>query len=97
MSCPTGTATFDTATPTSITFSLERGSPTTIETLSFNAPGYTFELLDPRESLLLLSPALASKPSANAPTFNVDLSGARIHKLEHGWPRRFSTPSIQVP
>ena len=61
---PTGTATFNPSTPTSITFS----APSVVQDLSFNAQGYTFDLGD--QSLIITGSGIqASLP--NVPTFNV--------------------------
>jgi outer membrane autotransporter protein len=65
---PTGTATFNPSTPTSITFSAPSTAVTAVQNLAFNAPGYTFNLTS--TSLSITGSGIqASLP--NAPTFNV--------------------------
>ena len=58
---PTGTATFNPSTPTSITFS----APTTVQTLSFNAPGYTLMSF----AGLTITGSGIQATAANAPNF----------------------------
>ena len=58
---PTGTATFNPSTPTSITFS----APSTVQTLSFNAPGYTLMSF----SGLTITGSGIQATAANAPNF----------------------------
>ena len=64
---PTGTATFNPSTPTSITFS---AAPTDIQNLSFNAPNYTFNLDPISDQVTITGTGILASP-ANAPTFNV--------------------------
>ena len=61
---PTGTATFGPSTPNSITFS----APSVVQALSFNAPNYTFNLLN--QSLAIAGSGIQAS-LVNAPTFNV--------------------------
>jgi hypothetical protein len=58
---PTGIATFNPSTPTSITFS----APAAVQTLSFNAPGYT---LSPSSGLSITGSGILATPT-NAPNF----------------------------
>jgi hypothetical protein len=72
---PTEIATFNPSTPTSITFSQgSTAAPTTIQTLLFNASGFTFGLTPiPSESSVAVAiTGVGIQPAASAPTFNVD-------------------------
>ena len=64
---PTGTATFNPSTPTSITFS---AAPTPIQNMTFNAPNYTFDLNPISDPVTISGTGINASP-ANAPTFNV--------------------------
>src|SRR3984885_8844511 len=69
---PTGTATFAGALPTAITFSAPE--LTAVQTLSFNAPGYTFEVTPPPGDFRLLQiigDGIVTSSALNFPTFNI--------------------------
>ena len=66
---PTGTATFNTSSQTNITF-LAPPFTATVQTLMFNAPGYTFALAFPPE-LLITGSGIAASQATNFPTFNI--------------------------
>ena len=67
-SVPTGTATFNQSTPTFITFA----AAATVQTLSINAPNYSFNLIGPFGTTpIAISGTGIIASLSNAPTFNV--------------------------
>ena len=68
-SVPTGTATFNQSTPTFITFA----AAATVQTLSINAPNYSFNLIGPfgTTPIVIKGTGIIASSETNAPTFNV--------------------------
>ena len=72
---PTGIATFNPSTQMSITFS----APATVQTLLFDAPGYTFNFSIPATTgiLSITGEGIVAAPT-NAPTFSFDHASAEF-------------------
>ena len=89
-SVPTGTATFNPSSPTTITFS---APSTAVQNLSFNAPGYTFWSLVRPQSFP--SRAVGSKPLRRM--LRLSSGGMSSSETRARLARRLSIPSVQTP